>query len=115
MFFLLHMTLLNLFNISETRCLDTVPPISNADHKVIWVYENLYLPGTEVEYTCRDNMIMVPQVFSGKVCDDTGSYIAKPIGTMPSCVRGKFKVIYFLVSGRFFVRKQTKCILIKKM
>ena len=94
--------------LSVVRCADKFLDIPNADRKVTWVYEDLYLPGTKVEYTCRDNLTMVPESFSGVVCGDSGFWDKAPDGSDedPSCVKGALVfIIYIYIQQTKFLKK----------
>ena len=85
-----------MFIILVLRCWDP-PVIDNADSEVTkWIFEDLYLPDTQVEYKCEDGLTMVPDKFEGNICGNRSSWIAKPIGITPSCVRGEFEIFQFI-------------------
>ena len=86
----------NLFIIIALRCRNP-PIIANADFKKTkWIYEDLYLPDTQVEYMCKDELTMVPDKFEGRICGNYSKWNAIPF--TPSCVRGEFEILQFIES-----------------
>ena len=74
---------------SVHRCIE-VPSVTNAEYEVTkWIHDGSLLPGTEVRYTCGNNLTMIPENFVGRICEEFGTWKSVPATAVPMCGKSK--------------------------
>ena len=90
---------------TDTRCLTPVP-LEGAKYNVSkWIGEGLYLPGTELTFTCDDGLTLTPDDFDKRVCQENGLWSYLATGVKERCVPGISLKKTFIFKPFFLILK----------